>query len=147
MYFHTNHQQDAHESLLQLLDILHSHTKIDLFPGLAFPQETITFSSMIRNTFYGITISMHTCSACKWVTTTSSKQWKEVFKRKLLREKFGCFLLNSLNRWPPLGQAQCLLNVSIRCFICKITYNIVSKLQKLFNSISVIFTSSNRYQL
>ncbi len=29
--FHTNHQQDAHESLLIILDILHNHAKIDLF--------------------------------------------------------------------------------------------------------------------
>ncbi len=34
--FHTNCQQDAHESLLKILDILHNHIKIDLFPGLAF---------------------------------------------------------------------------------------------------------------
>ncbi len=31
--FHTNQQQDVHESLLQ---ILHNNTKIDPFPGLAF---------------------------------------------------------------------------------------------------------------
>ncbi len=34
--FHTNHQQDAHESLKKIVGILHNHTKIDLFPGLAF---------------------------------------------------------------------------------------------------------------
>ncbi len=34
--FHTDRQQDAHESLLIILDILHNHTKIDPFPGLAF---------------------------------------------------------------------------------------------------------------
>ncbi len=28
--FHTNCQQDAHESLLKILDILHNYTKIDL---------------------------------------------------------------------------------------------------------------------
>ncbi len=30
--FLTNHQQDAHESLLKILDILHNHTKIGSFP-------------------------------------------------------------------------------------------------------------------
>ncbi len=70
--FHTNCQQDAHESLLHILDILHIHSKIDLFPGLAFSQEAIKYSSIIRNTFYGILNSTHTCAACRWVTTTSS---------------------------------------------------------------------------
>ncbi len=35
---HTMCQQDTHESLLKILEILHNHTKIDLFPGLAFSQ-------------------------------------------------------------------------------------------------------------
>ncbi len=70
--FHTNRQQHAHESLLIILDILHNHTKIDIFPGLAFSQETMKYSSIIRNTFNGITNSTHTCTASKWVTTTSS---------------------------------------------------------------------------
>ncbi len=69
---HTNRQQDAHESLLIILDILHIHTKIDLFPGLAFSQEATKYSSIIRSTFYGIINSTHTCTACKWVTSTSS---------------------------------------------------------------------------
>ncbi len=30
------------------------------------------YSSMIRNTFYGIINSTHACTACKWITTTSS---------------------------------------------------------------------------
>ncbi len=30
------------------------------------------YSSIIRNTFYGIINSTHTCTACKWVTPTSS---------------------------------------------------------------------------
>ncbi len=30
------------------------------------------YSSIIRNTFYSIINSTHTCTACKWVTTTSS---------------------------------------------------------------------------
>ncbi len=68
--FHTNHQQDVHESLLKILDILHNHTKIDLFPGLAFSQEAMKYTSIIRNTFYGIINSTHTCTAYKWVTTT-----------------------------------------------------------------------------
>ncbi len=55
---------------LKILDILHNHTKIDLFPGLAFSQETMKYSSIIRNTFYGIINSTHTCTACKWGTTT-----------------------------------------------------------------------------
>ncbi len=58
--FHTNCQQDAHESLLKILDILHNHTKIDLFPGLAFSQEAMKYSSIIRNTFYGIINSTNT---------------------------------------------------------------------------------------
>ncbi len=70
--FHTNHQQDAHESLLKIVDILHNHTKIDLSPGLTFSQEATKYTSIIRNTFYGIINSTHTCTACKWVTTTSS---------------------------------------------------------------------------
>ncbi len=70
--FHTNRQQDAHESLLIILDILHNHTKIDIFPGLAFSQEAMKYSSIIRNTFYGIINSTHTSTACKWVTTISS---------------------------------------------------------------------------
>ncbi len=65
-------QQDANGSLLKILDILHNHTKIDLFPGLAFSQEAMKYSSIIRNTFYGIINSTYTCTACKWVTTTSS---------------------------------------------------------------------------
>ncbi len=69
---HTNHQQDAHESLLKILDILHNCTKIDLFPVLAFSQEAMKYSSIIRNTFPGILYSTHTCTACKWVNTTSS---------------------------------------------------------------------------
>ncbi len=69
--FHTNCQQNAHESLLNILDILHNHTKIDLFPGLAFSQEAMKYNYIIRNTFYGIINSTHTCTACKWVTTTS----------------------------------------------------------------------------
>ncbi len=40
--------QDAHESLLK---ILHNLTKIDLFPGLAFSQESTKYSSIIVNTF------------------------------------------------------------------------------------------------
>ncbi len=71
--FHTNHHQDAHESLLNVLDILHNHTKIDIFSGLAFPQEAMKYTSVITNTFYGIINSTHTCTACKWVTITSSK--------------------------------------------------------------------------
>ncbi len=63
--FHTNHQQDAHESLLSTLDIVHIHTKINLFPGCAFLQETMKYSSIIRNTFYGIINSTHTCTARK----------------------------------------------------------------------------------
>ncbi len=39
--FHTNHQHDAHESLLKILDILHNHTKIDLFPVLTCSQEAM----------------------------------------------------------------------------------------------------------
>ncbi len=38
-----------------------------------------------------------------------SKQWKEVFRRNLLHMEFRCLLLNSLNRWHPLGPAQCPL--------------------------------------
>ncbi len=70
--FHTNRQQNAHESLLKILHILHNHTKIDLFPDLAFSQEAMKYNSIIRNTFYGIINSTHICTACKWVTTTSS---------------------------------------------------------------------------
>ncbi len=70
--FHTNRQQDAHESLLIILNILHNCTKIDFFPGLGFSQEAMKYSSIIRNTFYGIINSTHTCTACKWITTTSS---------------------------------------------------------------------------
>ncbi len=70
--FHTNHQQDAHKSLLKMLDILYSHTEMDLFPAFAFLQDAMKYTSIIRNTFYGIINSTHTCSACKWVTTTSS---------------------------------------------------------------------------
>ncbi len=55
--FHTKHLQDTHESLLNILDIVHTHTKIDLFPGLPFSQENH---------------STYTCTACKFVTTTSS---------------------------------------------------------------------------
>ncbi len=69
---HTNRQQDAHKSHLKILDILHNHSKIDLFPGLAFSQETMKYSSIIRNTFHGIINSTHTCTTCKWVITTSS---------------------------------------------------------------------------
>ncbi len=50
-----------------------------------------------------------------------SKAWKEVFRRNLLNMEFRCLLLNSLMRHP-LGQSQCPLNVSIMCFLCKITY-------------------------
>ncbi len=57
--------------MLKILDILHNHTKIDLLPGLAFSQEAMKYSSIIRNTFYGIINSTHTCTACKWVTTPS----------------------------------------------------------------------------
>ncbi len=32
--FHINQQQDAHKSLLKIIDIFHSHTKIDFFPRL-----------------------------------------------------------------------------------------------------------------
>ncbi len=52
--FHTNHQQDTHESLLKILDILHDHIKIDLFPGLTFLLEAMKYTSIIRNTFYSI---------------------------------------------------------------------------------------------
>ncbi len=64
-----NHQQDVHESILQIVDILHNHTTIDLFPGLAFSQEPMKYTSIIRNTLYGIINSIHTCTVCKWVTT------------------------------------------------------------------------------
>ncbi len=50
-------------------NILHNQTKIDLFTGLAFSQEAMKYSSIIRNTFYGIINSTHTCTA---PTTTSS---------------------------------------------------------------------------
>ncbi len=69
--FHTNHQQNVHDSLLNSLDIIHIHTKIDLFPGLTLSQEAMRFTSIIRNTFYCIINSTHTCTACKWVTTAS----------------------------------------------------------------------------
>ncbi len=52
--FHTNHQQDAYEYLLIILDIVHKHAKIDVFPCLVFSQENIKYSSIIRNTFYDI---------------------------------------------------------------------------------------------
>ncbi len=55
-----NHQQDAHEPLLEILDILHNHTKIDLLLGLLFLQEAMKQISVIRNTFYGIINSTHT---------------------------------------------------------------------------------------
>ncbi len=45
---------------------------IDLFSGLAFLQETMKYTSIIRNTFYGIINSTHTWPACAWLTTTSS---------------------------------------------------------------------------
>ncbi len=61
-----------HEYLLKILDILHNHTKIDLFPGLTFSQEAMKYSSIIGKTFYGFLNSTHTCTACKWVTITSS---------------------------------------------------------------------------
>ncbi len=70
--FHTNHQQNTHESLLEILDILHNHTKIDIFPGLAFSQQAMKYTSINRNTFYGIINFIHTCTTCKWVTTASS---------------------------------------------------------------------------
>ncbi len=70
--FHSNHQQDAHESLLKLLGILHNDTKVDLCPGLAFSQEAMKYTYSIRNTFHGIINSTYTCTACEWVTTTSS---------------------------------------------------------------------------
>ncbi len=40
-------QQDTHESLLNILTILHNHTKIDLFLGLVFFKETMKHTSII----------------------------------------------------------------------------------------------------
>ncbi len=57
---------------LRRVSILHNHTKIDLFPGLAFSQEAMRYTSIIRNIFYGIINSTHISTACKLVTTTSS---------------------------------------------------------------------------
>ncbi len=77
--FHTNYQQSAHESLLKIADILHNHTKIDhLFPGLVFLQEAMKYTSIIRNTFYGIIHSPHTCTACTWVVSTTSSNFCEL---------------------------------------------------------------------
>ncbi len=58
--------------MLIIIDILYNNTKVDLFPGLEFSQETMKYSSIIRNTFYGTINSTYTCTACKLVTTTSS---------------------------------------------------------------------------
>ncbi len=69
--FHTNHQKDAQESLLRILHILHNNINIDFFPGVAFSQEAMKYTSIIRNIFYGIIHSTHICTVCKWVTTTS----------------------------------------------------------------------------
>ncbi len=63
--FHTNHKQVADESLLKLLDILHNHTKLYLFPGLAFSQEAMKYTFIIKNIFYHIINYTHTCTACK----------------------------------------------------------------------------------
>ncbi len=49
--FHSNNQQDAHESLLKTLDNLHKHTKLDLFPGLLLSQEGNVYCSIIRTPF------------------------------------------------------------------------------------------------
>ncbi len=38
---------------------------------MAFSQEAMKYTSIIRNTFYGIINSTHTYITCKWVTTTS----------------------------------------------------------------------------
>ncbi len=61
--------------MFKTVDILHNHNKIDRFLGFVFSQETMEYSSIIRNTFYGIihsTCSTRTCTACKLVTRTSS---------------------------------------------------------------------------
>ncbi len=47
---HSKHQQDVLESPLKILDILHNHTKIDHFPGLAFSQEAMKCSSIKSHT-------------------------------------------------------------------------------------------------
>ncbi len=49
--FHAKHQQYAHGYLLRILIILHSYTQLyqqRLFPTLAFSQETVKYSSIIR---------------------------------------------------------------------------------------------------
>ncbi len=95
-----NHQQDAYESLLKIWDMLHNHTKIDLFLGFAFSQEAMKYSSIIRNTFYGIINSTHKYTACKWVTTTSSNlfmwawKWHRHSVWYIYFTKF-CYLCNS----------------------------------------------------
>ncbi len=47
--FHINHQQDTHDSLLKILDIYHNHAITDIFPCLAFLQEVMKYTSIIRN--------------------------------------------------------------------------------------------------
>ncbi len=71
-FVHINHQKDAHVHLLKILDILHNHNKICLFPILAFSQEAIKYSLILRNIIYVIINCTHTCTACQWATTTSS---------------------------------------------------------------------------
>ncbi len=64
--FHTNHQLDAHQSVLRILSILHNQTKINILRSLVFLQETMKHSSIIRNTFYSIITSIHSFTAYTW---------------------------------------------------------------------------------
>ena len=59
--FQGSFQQDAHEALLKLLNLLELDTRTNLFQSLPL---TPVFTSIIKDTFYGTLKHSYTCSEC-----------------------------------------------------------------------------------
>ena len=66
-FFRNSEQQDAHEALLKVLHIIHSHTKYNLMEGMDSSQQGSQLStSLVKRAFYGSFIRTVTCVTCKY---------------------------------------------------------------------------------
>ena len=67
LFFISSEQQDAHEALVKLLDILEESTKVNLF----YEQLDMTpvYSSVIHQYFYGTLKRTYECDQCHYTTT------------------------------------------------------------------------------
>ena len=73
-WFTPRDQQDAHEALLKILNILHDLLKVDRFQGNTYSQLRIScIVSPIKEHFYGTFNDIYTCKSCHSRTFSADK--------------------------------------------------------------------------